>query len=228
MNGKKTRKIVTRRTYKKGGKRKTLFSAKASGVLNYQVLNRINKYYHFADSYDPDFSIIAGTGNPIAQLSKFKISQIGRYSALVSMFRQVRVDSITYRFSLLTVEQTDNATLPTMYVRYNYNPDLITGALGEDQMEKLSNVVKKTFSHNTPQARSFNYRIKPAVMGAMQLYATSNFVPSPLYNKFVDLDPGATTDEIEFYGLQLFIPVLAVGMQIQCTAEVRYTCRDLV
>lgn len=230
MNGKKHTKSAKRSYYgKKGAKKtKTLFGAKAQSVGNYQVLNKISKTYHFKESFDPEFSITSGTGNPVATLSKFKIAFLPRYSNIVSMFRQIRINSITYRFTLLTTELSDNTILPTMYIRYNYDPTLIVGALGEDQMERISNVVKKTFSHNTPQGRSFNYVLKPAVMGAIQLFSTTNYMPSPIFNKYFDTDPSGTTDEAELYGLQWYIPNLAVGQQIQCTAEVSYTCKDLV
>lgn len=223
---KKTYKKIYKKKYSR--KNKSAFGASAQSVGNYTVLNKINKKYSFKESYDPSFSIISGTGNPVAQLDKFKISLLARYGNLASMFRQVKVNSITYKFTLLTTELTDNVQLPTMYIRYNYDPTLIVGGLSEDQMERTSNVIKKTFSHNTPQGRSFNYKIRPAIMRAVQLYSTTNYVPSPMFNQYVDIDPAGTTDEPEHYGLQLFIPILQAGQQIQCTAEVHYTCRDLV
>jgi len=229
MPGKVAKKMYRKkRVSRKRTSRKTLFGAKVSGVRNYVVLNKINRTYTFKSAYDPTFSIIAGGGNPIAQLDKFKISQLARYPQFATMFRQIRVESINYRFTLLSTEFTDNVTLPTMYVRYNYDPTLIVGALSEDQMERTSNVVKKTFSHQSPESRSFNYKIRPCVMGAIQLFNSTNYVPSPLFNKYIDIDPPNTTDEAEHFGLQLFIPILAAGQQIQCTAEVTYTCRDLV
>lgn len=230
MNGKKNTKGAKRSNYTKKGAKKTksLFNAKAKSVGNYQVLNKINKTYTFKESFQPEFSITAGIGNPVATLSKFKIAQLPRYSNIVSMFRQIRINYIDYRFTLITTEQTDNAVLPTMFIRYNYDPGLIVGALGEDQMERISNTVKKTFSHNTPQGRSFCYRLKPALMGAVQLYASTNYMPTPIFNKYFDTDPAGTTDEAELYGLQWYIPNLALGQQIECSAEVSYTCRDLV
>lgn len=217
-----------KRNVKKDKRSIRLFKSKASGVKNYQVLNKIKKVYYFAESYDPSFSIMTGTGNPIAEVNQFMSSQLPRYSALISMFRQIKIIRIVYRFTLITVEQTDNSQLPTIYVRYNYNPSLLSTDLSENQMERLSNVVKKTFSHNTPQSRSFNYTMKPCVMTALHLFSSGNYVPSPKWNQWIDLDPAGTTDEIQHYGLQLFLPIVPAGQQIQCTAEVQYACRDLI
>jgi len=229
MNGKKTgRKRLNRKYVKKVRKPRSLFGATVQSVGNYQVLNKIRKTYHFAECYDPDFSIITGTGNPIAAVTQFMASQLPRYAALVSMFRQIKIVSINFRFTLLTLEATDNSQLPTCYVRYNYNPGLLAGALSENQMERLSNVVKKTFSSNTPQGRSFNYKVRPAVMRALHLYSSTGYVPSPQFNQWVDLDPDGTVDEIQHYGLQLYFPIIPSGQQIQCTAEVNYKCRDLI
>lgn len=228
--GKKT---TTRKRYmrRKGAKRilkPTPTRGVASNPQNYQVINSNPKYtyYRFKDTFQ--LNDIVGTGVGIVGLNTFQIKQVARYTALVSMFRQYRIDSIKLRFTLNNVELTDNAILPKMYIKYNYDPDLVLGVMSEDYFLRQQNVICKQFHHNTINGSTLTYTLKPAVLVGTQLFNTTSFVPTPVYNRFVDFDPSGTLDEINHYGLQYVVVNLPSGVNINLDCEFQYTCRDVI
>lgn len=214
--------------YRKAKKKPTATSGVGSYIKSYQILNSTPaKVYYFKDNFTPSFSTMIGANLSVARVDNFKISDIDRYTSLVSMFRQYKVKTITFRFTLTSIETTDNAIQPTMYVRFNNDPDLLAGGLTEDYFERQQNVVKKLFSHQSPQGQTLVYTIKPSVMRALHLWNSPNYIPSPQWGQWCDFDPSATTSEIALYGLQFLIPSLPTGQQIECSAEMHYCCRDL-
>jgi len=200
----------------------------ASNPQNYQIINSFTKpyLYKFKDTFQ--MNDIVGTGSGVVGLNTFQIKQIARYTALTSMFRRYRIDKIVFRFRLDNVELTDNAKIPTMYLRYNYDPDLVLGALSEDVMLRQQNVVAKQFHHNTINGSTLTYAIKPAVLIGTQLFNSTNFVPSPVFNRWCDFDPAGTVDEINHYGLQYVITNLPAGININADCEIQYTCKDVI
>lgn len=221
-----------KKVYKRKPRRRVVRPTTTRGIpsnpKNYQIINSANKtvIHRFKDTWQ--LNDIVGAGVSIPGLNTFQISQIGRYTALASMYRRYRIDSIKFRFRLNNVELTDNAELPTMYVRYNYNPDQTLGVMTEDYFLRQQNVIAKQFHHNTINGSVFTYTVKPAVMVGTQLYNSTNFVPSPVFNRWCDFDPALTTDEINHYGLQYFITNLPTGIKINLDAEVSYSCKDII
>lgn len=223
--GTKTKKRTTRRIRKRNYKNN--FGSKVSSlVANSQRLNIQKNYHTFKETIN--WNTIAGTGGSLGVVETFKVSELARYSALVSMYRQYKVNYIKHIITLNTYEYTDNAQKTKMYIRYNYDPDLIAGSLTEDYMVKQSNMIVKVFGQGSPNDAKLLYRIKPCVMGAKRLYSSNVYVPSPLFNQWCDFDPSTTTDELGFYGWCYFIPNIPTGQQLEHQLEISITCRDLI
>lgn len=133
------------------------------------------------------------------------------------------------RFRLKNIELTDNAVAPTMWIRYNYDPNLTSSSIGENQMSRLSNVVVKQFNFGHPSGALLEYTIKPAILRAIQLYNSTAFVPSPQFRQWVDFqnNVGASVD-VDHYGIQYFINNLPSGITIEHDIEMSYSCTDLI
>lgn len=220
---------------KKAAKRKAHRPTPTKGVASvprgFQILNKQpRRIYKFKDTMQ--LNDINGAGVAIQGLNVFTIKDIARYSNLITMFKQYRIREVKCRFRLENVELTDGAKLPTMYIRYNNDPDLQTAALSEDYFLRQQNVVVKQFHHNTIQGSLLNYNIKPCTLVATMLYpgvvGTATYSPSPQWNKWIDFDPSTTVNETVYYGLQYFITNLPSGITINLDLEYHYECRDLV
>lgn len=220
-----------KKTAKTNYKASTPTKGKAYVPTGYQILNTIKPMiYKFKDSFQ--LNDIVGSGVAVAGLNVFTIRDLNRYTNLSSMFRQYRITNVKLRFRLNNVELTDNSQLPTLYCKYNYDPDVQTASITEDYMLRQSNVVVKQFHHNTIQGSLLEYNIKPCIFRATMLYpgvvGTATYMPSPVYNSWVDLDPSTTLNEAVYYGLQYFITNLPTGITINLDGEYSYECRDLI
>lgn len=243
MYGKKTVRRARGSAIRRGKNYKPKYSRKSTGSkptptkgtayvpTGYQILNTIKPMiYRFKDTFQ--LNDIVGAGVAVAGLNVFSIKDIIRYGNLTSMFRQYRITNVKLRFRLNNVELTDNAQLPTLYCKYNYDPDLQTAAVTEDYMLRQSNVIVKQFHHNTIQGSLLEYNVKPCIFRATMLYpgvvGTATYMPSPVWNSWVDLDPSTTVNEAVYYGLQYYITNLPTGITINLDGELSYECRDLI
>lgn len=223
------RKLVARN--RRRAVRPKAHKAVVSVPRGYQMLNNIKrKVYHFKDTMQ--LNDIVGTGVSVSGTNVFTIKDVNRYTALIAMFRQYKINWIKLRWRLDNVELTDNAKLPTLYCRYNYDPDLQAASITEDTMLRTSNVVVKQFHHNTIQGSLLEYALKPCILRATMLYpgavGTATYSPSPAFNQWVDFDPSTTVNEMVFYGLQYFFTNVPTGITINLDAEYAYSCRDLI
>lgn len=231
-------KNVQKRNYKKKGYKKTYKKKNykkatptkglASVPKSYQIINTIlPRIYKFEDTYQAND--IVGTGNTVVAVDKWQISSLYKYTALVSLYRQYRINYVKYRFRMNNVELTDNAIIPTMYIKYNYDPDLVSGSLNEDYFLRQSNCVVKQFQTGAGQEGTLlTYTVKPAVMMANKLYNSTNFVPTPSFNKWCDFDPAGTLAEIEHWGIQYLITNLPTGITMNLDLQMGFECRDLI
>lgn len=220
------KKSSTRRNTKKFNKT-TNVKGVASQPVNYQIINKTKPpIYRFKDTFQ--LNDIVGANGAIQGLNTFQISQLARYNSLVSMFRQYRITNLKLRWRLQNIDTTDGNQLPTIYMRYNYDPELVTAVLSENYFLRQQNVICKQFHHNTITGSLLTYNIKPAVMRASQLYNSTSFVPVPTFNTWQDMDPAGTVDEVNHYGLQYFITNLPAGTNLNLDCEMSYECRDVV
>lgn len=226
------KKTTAKRSYKKRTYAKrfkpTITKGVASVPKSYQLLNTIKPpIYRFKDTIQ--FNDIVGAGASVSAVDKWDMLQIPRYSALNAMFRQYRITNIKYRFRLNNHETTDNAVIPVLYVRYNYDPEFSAGTNTENTMLRQSNMVCKTFSSDGGTNDTIlEYNVKPAIMTANKLYNSTNYVPSPAFNRWCDFDPAGTLAEVEYWGIAYFIPYLPAGININIDIEFSYQCRDLI
>lgn len=229
MRKTKIAKTTKRKTYRrKGGKKATPTKGLASVPKSYQIINTIKpRIYKFEDTFQ--YNDIVGTGASIASADLWQISNIARYTALISMFRQYRINFVKYRFRLENLELTDNANVPLLYVKYNYDPNILAGVITENYMLRQSNVVLKTFiAQGGASDLLLEYTVKPAVMSAYKLFNSTNYVPNPAFNRWCDFDPSGTVDEVEHYGIQYYITNLPSGLRINVDVQLGYECRDLI
>lgn len=224
----KSKRNYRKKTYK-SSKRPTPTKGRGSNP-DYQIINTIPmRIYKFKDTMQlNDVAGAAATLNGYGQVFTFSIKDIARYANLTSMFRQVRITKAKFRFRLETTELTDGAKLSTLYVKYNYDPDLVQGSLSEDYMLRQSNVCVKQFHHNTNKGAVFTYDVKPAIMRATRLYNSTDYVPSPAFNQWVDIDPSGTLIEPVHHGLQYWFTTVQEGQRFNIDMELEYECRDLV
>lgn len=224
----------TKKTTKRAPMRKKSTYRKAtptSGVAgnnkNFQIINTIKpRIYNFEDCIN--WATIPGSGTYAAVVDILSIVALGRYGNLITMFRQYKINSLKYRFRCRYLETTDGNFIPTMYIKYNYDPDLLVGALNEAYFLRQSNTVVKQFMTNDNSDSLLEYTVKPAVMGAKQLWGTTAYVPSPMFNQWVDFDPSGTLAEVAHYGVQYFINNVPIGQTIEVQIQMNYSCRDLI
>lgn len=211
MAKKKTGKRHNAKKYKK----RTPYTRRLKmGIANDPTIQRINSLGWKSYFYKSTFELTTHTGASVSVtgLRQFYIGQVPQFAQLSELYRQYKIHSITLRFTLRNVENTDGNAMPKLYIRYNYDPNLSSGTILEAYMLKLTNTVIKTFQSNSQKGITFTYKIKPCVMQALQFYNTTDFKPSPKFNQWCDfLDSGTATDEIGHYGVQYFIPDLPTG-----------------
>lgn len=227
--GKRSGKSSKSKSYAKKryyGPRATPRNGIVGNTKNANVLNTLKPaIYRFKDTIN--FNDIVGTGASVQSANIFHIGMVGRYSALIAMFRKYRITSAKWRFRLRTVELTDQAQHPVMLLRWNYDPDLVQSSISENQMLRLQNVVHKQFIHNTPDGCNLEYTIMPAVMGARQIYSTGLYKPSPMFRQWCDFTQDSL-NEITHYGIQSFITNLPTGQTIDVDLQLSYECCDLI
>lgn len=221
--GKKTQK----RTGRKKAPRATSTKGIGGNTQNFNVLNTVKPtIYKFKDTIN--YNDIVGTGSSVVGVNQFDIGMVGRYNALIVMFKRYRITLAKVRFRLRTIELTDQAQHPMMLLRFNYDPDLTVGSVSENSMLRQMNVIQKQFIHNTPEGATLEYTIKPAVMGTRYQFNSSTLVkPTPLFNQWCDFTT-ISNAEIGHYGLQYFISNLPTGQVIDMDLQLNYECCDLV
>lgn len=143
------------------------------------------------------------------------IPQHAQYRAL---FREFKIYAIKYIFTLTTLEQTDNAIIPVMYLRYNYDEETTTASLNalgtaglNTYFGSLTHCVKKTF---TSTSNSVAYTVWPKYPEAIQ-FTNGNFGARMKKAGWMDSDRVLTI----LMGLQVYIPNLPTGMRIQLDVE---------
>lgn len=221
-----TKRYKRKTNYKKSYRRAGPTRGIPRNPADFQILNaKKSDVFKFKETIQ--INDIVGTGAGVASVERFNIGQSGRIAALISMFNQYRITKAVYHFRCKYLDTTDTALIPAMYVKYNYDPDLLSGVITEDWALKQSNVVLKQFLTSDSRGTTLTYTVKPAQLVAYKLYLSTNYVPSPVFNKWTDFDPVGTTSETDHLGLWYYIPVLVTGQSINMDLELHYECRDL-
>lgn len=200
--------------------------ARAAVPGAFQILNKYKaKSHYFEDSFTS--SSTTGSGIQFQSIVKFNMSLIGRYSTLKSMYNQYRVKWLKIRIQMLQIENSDGSVIPEIYLRYCYNPQLTAASLSIATMLSQQNVIYKRLLQGDGAGSDFEYTIKPAILTAQQIYNSSNFTSAPRFNQWCDFQTlGA--DEVDHYGMALYIPNVPTGVTLTYKYTVGYECRDII
>lgn len=214
---------------RKGRKKRSSWGmpkAKASVPRSFQILNKYrSKPHYFEDSYTSQSTV--GSGVSFASLINFNMSILNRYATLKSMYSQYRVKWFKIRIQMQTIENTDGAIIPELFIRYNYNPDLAVGSLSVPVMQSQQNVIYKRMLQGDGNGADFEYVVKPAILTAQQIYSSTSYTSAPKFNQWCDFQT-LGTNEVNHYGMQMFIPTIPTGVTLTYRYTVGYECRDIV
>lgn len=153
----------------------------------------------------------AGAGTPFPIGFTTSTISVPQYATYAALFNKMKVNSIKFVFELITLDQTDDDLLPTIYIRFNHDPDLTAVGFSQSYFMLLNDVVKKVLS---PTDNMLEYTIQPQVMiGGLQTPA-GTYAPMPRPCGWID-----TTQDVDLYGAQIYINPFGTGQQILCTAE---------
>lgn len=217
----------SRKTHKNPRK----FFAKPSVPRGFQVYNaqKLMKIHTFKETQA--INDIVGTGGIIQSINSFNVASLFRYSNLISLYKQYRINYIKIRVRLNNVELTDNAIIPTFYTRFLYDPQLIATWLTEQTVQKFSNVIVKQLQNGAGQTGNLlEYKVKPAVLEVVKVYGSNNSTFKPKFNQWCDFQSGlgsAAGPEIDHWGYFYFIDNLPVGMTVSVDQEISISCRDM-
>ena len=190
---------------------------------SYELLNAQNQMKVYTFKENQTTNDIVGTGGFIAGGGGFNPEGAYAFFAqLKTNFRQYRLNYIKLRFRLNNVELTDNAIIPTLYVRYMYDPNITIANLTEAGMVRLSNCVRKQLQNGGgSNSDTLVYKIKPAVLVANSVYGASTSAYSPKFNQWCDIGTFLT-----HWGHVYFIDNLPTGMSVSLDTEICYSFRD--
>jgi hypothetical protein len=225
-NKKPRRKTYAQYKKKKQNKALAFNRAKPRIARGYQVLNKYRaKSHYFEDTYSTQT-----TGTPPivnwAALPTFVISNLDRYSQLKLNYRQYRVKFFKIRMVMLQIENSDGATIPELFIRYNYDVDMPLPT-SEATMRRQQNMVYKRFLQGDGSGTDFTYTVKPATMLAQRISGSNNYVHAPKFNQWCDFQ-NLATDEPVHYGMQMLIPNIPTGVNFEFQFTVGYECRDVI
>jgi len=128
-----------------------------------------------------------------------------------ALFTRMKVHSIKLIAELITMEQSDDALLPQIAVRYNHDPDLAAAALNFNYFNNLKDVGRKTL--NATDNR-IEYTMYPQILqpGYQLLGLTAQAIPKPC--PWID-----ATSEIALYGFQFYVGPFGSGQTILVSLE---------
>jgi len=153
----------------------------------------------------------AGPGTAFPVLFNTSTISCPQYATYTTLFNKMKVNNIKLTFELQTLDQTDDSLLPIIYIRFNHDPDLTTAGFTQTYFMQLNDVVKKTL---TPGDNNLEYTFQPQVMvGGLQTPA-GTYAPMPRPCGWVD-----STQDVDLYGVQAYLPPFATGQQVLFTSE---------
>lgn len=200
-------------------------NAQAHVPSGFQILNKNTpKSHYFEDSFTSGSTV--GSGIDFSSIIKFNMSLLGRYSTLKAMYRQYRVKYLKIRISMLQIENTDGNTIPEIFIRYNYDPDLAV-PLSLSTMLSQQNVVWKRMLQGDGGGADLEYKIRPAVIVAQRIVNSTNFTHAPKFNQWCDFQ-SAAVNEVEHMGMAMYVPNIPTGVTLTYKYTVGYECRDVI
>jgi len=161
---------------------------------------------------------VSGTGVNVPLILTFNPATLPDYTSFAGLYDQMKVNYLKYRFSLTTLETTDNAIIPYVYCRYSWDRDLVVATVSETWFRQQRNVVKKSFPAGQSQ-NVFEYTILPKVMHAVinDFDVNGNVISAyvPRKSGWFDMESPPL-----HYGLALLFPNLTAGQNINIEVEV--------
>lgn len=221
----------TKNVQKKGKKtynrKKRMYKAKLNRAYvprDYEILNRQNQMKIYTFKENQATNDIVGTGTSISGGTSFNPEGAFTFFAqLKNNFKQYKLHYVRLRFRLNNIELTDNAVIPTLYVRYMYDPNANSANVTEAGMLRLNNCVRKQLQNNNgSNSDTLVYTIKPAILQANNVYGSSTGINfSPKFNQWCDIGT-----LLSHWGYLYFIDNLPTGMSISLDTEICYSFRD--
>lgn len=200
--------------------------ARAAVPGSFQILNKYpSKPHYYEDTFTSQSSV--GAGVQFSSIVKYNMSLSPRYASLKQLYASYRVKWLKIRIQMLTIENSDGSTIPEIFIRYSYNPDLTAGGLSQATMLSQQNCVYKRMLQGDGNGSDFEYTIKPAILVAQQIFNSANFTSAPKFNQWCDFK-GSSIDEVDHYGMAMFIPQIPTGVTLTYKYTVGYECRDVI
>lgn len=196
-----------------------VFARKQMGSLSTDYLmNRKTTKVVKITKTDLYFNLINGGGASIAQNIQYQLANIPDNTNYRNCYRQYKILKIKNIFRLDNVELTDNAIVPRMFIRYNY--DFTPATPTPSSMQEMNNLRVMMFT-NTDRVHS--YTVYPRLMDLSYISGLSNTGSLLTYGtevtkpKWTNVDDAAVLN----FGLSYYIDNLPTGMNI--AHEVEYT-----
>lgn len=129
------------------------------------------------------------------------------WTEFIALYQQYKVKKIRCNFVLTTLEGTDAATLPEMWIRHLANADQTT--VSTTLFEDATNSTHVLFNNDSRMAQIDIYP-KQRLQGYGGNGSSSVYLPQ---------DWTDCTNVAELFGLALYIPVLATGQSVRMDVE---------
>lgn len=167
-----------------------------------------------------DNNLISGTGANVSQIINFSALGIPGIASWNDIFDKFRINKIVAKFTLLRHEMTDDALMPRIYCRYNYDDSLLVTSIGSQAFWQTKRNVKVKCL--TTQDCHLHYTFYPRVMAA-GLLTTGGYTNMPRKPGWQDLE-----HNVQHYGFMYFIPSLATGQQVELDFEFHISFREQI
>lgn len=223
----KPRRTTRKKTFKRRPNRASAartFAKKQMGSLStdYLMNRKVTKVIKVTKTALA-YNVINGGGANVAQNVNWSLNDVPDSTNYRNVYRQYKIVKIKNIFRLDNVELTDNAIVPRMFARYNYDytPAVPTIA----NMQEFNNLRVMMFSNTDrvhtvtvyPRLMDIAYVSGTATLGSSLIYGTEVIKP-----KWMNVDDFATPH----YGLSYYIDNLPTGMNILHEVEFTVLFKD--
>lgn len=153
----------------------------------------------------------AGAGTQYPIIISPSTSQMPQFATYSPLFTKMRVNYIKVIYELITTEQTDDALLPNIVMRYCHDPDQTTVPFSLSYFNGFKDVVKKTL---TATDNRLEYTFFPQVMTGGLQTAAGTYMPMPRKCGWID-----ATQDVNLYGAMALLTPFGTGEQIVVSLE---------
>lgn len=165
-----------------------------------------------------NFNVMSGAGAPISQLATFRAIDIPGVASWADNFDQFRINKIVAKFANLRTEMTDDAVVPRVFCRFNYDDSLLVTSIGNLAFWSNKRNVKVHLFTQTDN--TLTYTFYPRVMAA-GLLTGGGYAPMPRKAGWQDIE-----HNILHYGFMYYIPVLQTGQQMTLDFEFHLSFKE--